>query len=61
MPAHYIALFERLFDASLSMEECRTMLNSTAKVWTWARLKEKAASRGINAADVVEHFRIQDD
>jgi len=41
--------FNILFTTGLKEAELRAALNSTAKVWTWARLREKAEQAGQNA------------
>jgi hypothetical protein len=53
-PNREIALedFNTLFTEGISAENLRAVLNSAAKVWTWARLREKAEQAGQNAESI---------
>ena len=41
--------FNTLFQGEMSVEDLRAALKSTAKVWTWTRLREKAEQAGQSA------------
>lgn len=44
-----LGAFNILFTTGMRVEDLRAALNSTAKVWTWARLREKAEQAGQSA------------
>jgi hypothetical protein len=44
-----LASFNALFSEGMRAEDLRATLNSTATVWTWARLREKAEQTGKTA------------
>lgn len=48
-----LARFERLFSGKSSEAECRAMLRSEDKVWTWIRLRAFAEAHGYDAKDML--------
>ena len=47
-------------DMGMSVDDLRATLNSTAKVWTWTRLREKAEQAGATAESVAKVLRLAD-
>lgn len=48
-----LARFDRLFSGPISEAECRAMLRSEEKVWTWSRLRAFAEAQGYDAQAVL--------
>jgi hypothetical protein len=46
--------FNVLFTEGMRAEDLRVTLNSTATVWTWARLREKAEQTGKTAESAAQ-------
>jgi len=47
-----LVAFNRLFLDDMSVADLRATLSSTATVWTWTRLREKAEQAGVTAESV---------
>jgi len=52
--------FNALFTDGMSPEDLRATLCSTATVWTWARLREKAEHAGMTAENVAQALGFPD-
>lgn len=61
-PEREIALpaFNILFQDGMSAKDLRAALDSAAKVWTWARLREKAEQTGRSAEDAARALGFTD-
>jgi len=50
--------FERIMREGVAVEELESILKQDAKVWTWARLCEKAESLGMSPDDIVKTCKL---
>ena len=53
-------VFNTLFQGGMSLEDLRSALASTSRVWTWARLREKAEQVGQNAENAARALGLAD-
>jgi len=50
--------FERLFREGITTDELASILKQDAKVWTWARICEKAESMGLSPEDIAKRLNL---